>query len=49
MLRDVAPRLGLEAAIGDFGATVYDLAFAFPAHAADARERHRRSHWARPG
>jgi hypothetical protein len=29
----------------DFGADVYDLAFAFPGHDARERERHRRKGW----
>ena len=47
VLREVAPRLGLDASREDFGAAVYDLAFALPG-GADVRERHRRAHWARP-
>jgi len=47
VLREVAPRLGLDASRADFGAAVYDLAFALPGDV-DVRERHRRAHWARP-
>jgi hypothetical protein len=42
-LREVAPRIGLEAGLDDFGAAVYDLAFVFPGHRGDARGRHRRA------
>jgi hypothetical protein len=47
VLREVAPRLGLDGSHADFGAAVYDLAFALPGDVA-VRERHRRAHWARP-
>ena len=40
-------RAGLDDAVDDFGADVYDLAYAFPGHREAARERHRRPHWAR--
>ena len=47
VLRKVAPRLGLDTSRDDFGAAVYDLAFALPGGVA-VRERHRRAHWTRP-
>ena len=36
---------GLAGQPADFGCDVYDLAFVFPAHDADAPRRHRRAHW----
>lgn len=46
-LTEVRAELGLSALPTDFGADVYDLAFAFPGADAGERLRHRRPHWQR--
>ena len=47
VLAALRTHVGLDEAMVDFGADVYDLAFALPGHDAQARRRHRRAHWAR--
>lgn len=47
-LQTVKEALGLESLPRDFGADIYDLAFAFPGADPDERRRHRRAGWSRP-